>query len=140
MAVLGKRKAPDPSVSEHDAEDIFRRHFEAQFAPIDAAAPTKAAAEVGSDEEEEEEEDAEWGGLSDEDDDDDGIEDEEEEDEDTDDADGRGGSVAVEVVDYSKSQIPKPVAMSKRELKAFMVRAINYKTQKTRRSSTSYTK
>lgn len=28
----------------------------------------------------------------------------------------------VEVVDYSAAQTPKPVAMSKRELKAFMVR------------------
>lgn len=75
MAVLGKRKAPQPSISEEDANEIFRRHFEAQFRPVAEAAPTGAAT-AGSDDEdlndsdgqdEDSEEDSEWGGLSDDD-------------------------------------------------------------------------
>lgn len=73
MAVLGKRKAPEPSISEEDAAAIFRRHFEAQFSPLPgAAAKSKTAqeddAEVeddGDSDNEEEDEDEEWGGLSD---------------------------------------------------------------------------
>ena len=41
MAVLGKRKtsseASDASITRDDAEEIFRRHFEAQFAPLTKA-------------------------------------------------------------------------------------------------------
>lgn len=125
MAVLGKRKAREaPSVSEDDAEAIFRRHFEAQFAPIDATPlgnegedndDDDDSDESGSDGEDDtqrervdgeeaEEDDGEWGGFSEGD-----AEESDEED-------------TVEVVDHSKPQTAKPVAMSKRELKAFMVR------------------
>ena len=126
MAVLGKRKA---SASEEEtAEEIFRRHFEAQFAPIEST-PAKKRSTESSDEEDdsdsndagtkerrsrrdedegEDDEDDGWAGLSDGDDD----EESDEEDE------------AIEVVDHSNSQAPKPAAMSKRELKAFMVRTI----------------
>ncbi|RTE72933.1 hypothetical protein BHE90_012637 [Fusarium euwallaceae] len=113
MAVLGKRKArSEPSISKEDAAAIFRRHFEAQFAPLpgaDAESKSKAtkrddededATSVDSDEEDDDEEegsedDDEWGGLSD---------DEQSEEEE----------------DHSGAQPPKPTTMSKRELKAFM--------------------
>lgn len=124
MAVLGKRKAREaPSVSQEDAEAIFRRHFESQFAPIDATPLSNEPVE--SDEEDEgsdtggedtgrrqddsDDDDDEWDGFSEDDAEDDGDDDEEEE-EDT-----------IEVIDHSKPQAPKPLAMSKRELKAFMV-------------------
>lgn len=122
MAVLGKRKArSEPSISKEDAAAIFRRHFEAQFAPLpgaDVKSKSKAtkrdnededATSVDSDEEEDDEEgpddDDEWGGLSE----DEQSEEEEEEEVST-----------IEVVDHSGAQPPKPTTMSKRELKAFM--------------------
>ncbi|KAI8671440.1 hypothetical protein NCS57_00619300 [Fusarium keratoplasticum] len=121
MAVLGKRKArSEPSISKEDAAAIFRRHFEAQFAPLpgaDVESKSKAtkrdddedATSVDSDEEDDEEEGSEdgdeWGGLSD----DEQSEEEEEEEVPT-----------IEVVDHSGAQPPKPTTMSKRELKAFM--------------------
>ncbi|KAH7272692.1 hypothetical protein MRS44_003200 [Fusarium solani] len=121
MAVLGKRKArSEPSISKEDAAAIFRRHFEAQFAPLpgaDVESKSKATkrdnededgTSVDSDEEDDDEEegsndDNEWGGLSD----DEQSEEEEE-------------VSTIEVVDHSGAQPPKPTTMSKRELKAFM--------------------
>ncbi|KAH7267378.1 uncharacterized protein BKA55DRAFT_684645 [Fusarium redolens] len=118
MAVLGKRKAePEPVISEEDAAAIFRRHFEAQFAPLPEAEAAKSKFEktkheknsndIESEEEEEDtdssRDDDEWGGLSN----DDSIQEEEE-------------NPTIEVVDHSSKQPPKPAAMSKRELKAFM--------------------
>lgn len=130
MAVLGKRKASEPDVSQEDANEIFRRHFEAQFAPIDAPQKKRAVGAAVGDKDrggkkrssqDDESVESEWGGLSDDeisdDDDDDDDKDGEEEDEDP----------VVEVVDHSSSQTPKPVAMSKRDLKAFMVRYIRYR-------------
>ncbi|KAL6356242.1 hypothetical protein LRP88_09833 [Fusarium phalaenopsidis] len=123
MAVLGKRKArSEPSISKEDAAAIFRRHFEAQFAPLpgaDVESRSKAtkrdddnedATSVDSDEEDDDEEEGsedndEWGGLSD----DEQSEEEEEEEVST-----------IEVVDHSGAQPPKPTTMPKRELKAFM--------------------
>ncbi|KAI5465672.1 hypothetical protein BGZ63DRAFT_420221 [Mariannaea sp. PMI_226] len=121
MAVLGKRKSREElSVSEEDAAAIFRRHFEAQFAPLPGTktktsktAPSNQdedddsdddsddldEVEEGSQDDEEEDED-EWGGVS-----------EEEEDE---------AATTIEVVDHSSAQPPTPTTMSKRELKAFM--------------------
>lgn len=125
MAVLGKRKAREPTVSQESAEEIFRRHFEAQFAPIDDAPPptnkpdgsseadmkdgghTRRSRADGEEDEgvdDDDEDDEEWGGLSEDDDAEESQDDE----------------VAVEVVDHSSSQILEPVAMSKKELKAFM--------------------
>lgn len=80
MAVLGKRKAPEPWVSQEDAAAIFRRHFEAQFAPLTGTDPKRATAQVGDDESDSEEEDGEdeeadeddeegWGGFSESDED-----------------------------------------------------------------------
>ncbi|OTB08435.1 hypothetical protein M426DRAFT_183776 [Hypoxylon sp. CI-4A] len=44
-SVLGKRKArmpkSEPTVSEEDAQAVFRRHFEAQFAPIENSQKAK---------------------------------------------------------------------------------------------------
>ncbi|KAL2693910.1 hypothetical protein Neosp_000476 [[Neocosmospora] mangrovei] len=118
MAVLGKRKArSEPSISKEDAAAIFRRHFEAQFAPLpgaDVKSKSKTtkrddededATSVDSDEEDDDEEgsedDDEWGGLSE----DEQSEEEEEE-------------------DHSGAQPPKPTTMSKRELKAFMTKLL----------------
>ncbi len=145
MAVLGKRKASESAVSREDANDIFRRHFEAQFAPLEDKPPAKKTA-VGkgkrsskndddsedsdsqrrrSDGEDDSDEDSEWGGVSgdealsddDEDDDDEEINSQEDDYDDDDEDEG-----VVEVVDHSTSQVSKPTTMSKRELKAFMVR------------------
>lgn len=76
MAVLGKRKAEDPSTSEIDANEIFRKHFEARFLPLEPTTPTAVDEEQKPGESEEDE--SEWGGLSDdndeeEDDDDDTV-------------------------------------------------------------------
>ncbi|KIL84409.1 hypothetical protein FAVG1_12429 [Fusarium avenaceum] len=120
MAVLGKRKADsEPTVSEEDAAAIFRRHFEAQFAPLPDAEEsnsnskkTKQQRDADDDEsddsdrnnnvDEEDEDDEEWDGLSG----DDSSEEEE--------------VTVVEVVDHSSKQPSNIATMSKRELKAFM--------------------
>ncbi|KAL7909538.1 hypothetical protein GGI35DRAFT_386531 [Trichoderma velutinum] len=123
MAVLGKRKAPEPTVSTEDAQEIFRRHFEAQFLPLpEAKRKAKAVEEEDGSEDDSDDsgsEGGEWDGLSNEDvdddeDDEDEDDDEEEEEEDEDD------TPVVEVVDHSVSQAPATSTMSKRELKAFM--------------------
>ncbi|KYK60045.1 uncharacterized protein DCS_01179 [Drechmeria coniospora] len=121
MTVLGKRKAPEPSISHEDANEIFRRHFESRFAPIDVADVAKPRNEArkdpkaDDDDEDDEDEDGDgdddsneeesaWGGLSD--------------DEISDDADDMS---TVEVIDHSNSKtLPATSSMSKRERKAFM--------------------
>ncbi|KAK1250080.1 hypothetical protein MKX08_010083 [Trichoderma sp. CBMAI-0020] len=124
MAVLGKRKAPEPTVSAEDAQEIFRRHFEAQFLPIEEQEKRKAQKVRRIEDEDEDEdgddsdgsEDDEWDGVSgdevsDEDNDDDDIDDDDEEED---------GTPIIEVVDHSAPQTSKANTMSKRELKAFM--------------------
>ncbi|RGP68240.1 swr1-complex 5 [Fusarium longipes] len=125
MAVLGKRKADaEPAISEEDAAAIFRRHFEAQFAPLpDAKEPKSSTKKTKRGEDSDGEEDIEvdnndsndgddngnedeWGGLSGEE-----SSDEEEEEQ----------PPAIEVVDHSGKQPTMAATMSKRELKAFMV-------------------
>ncbi|KAI0841739.1 hypothetical protein F5Y06DRAFT_198627 [Hypoxylon sp. FL0890] len=48
--ILGKRKSraqkAEPSVSQEEAQEIFRRHFEAQFAPLEPAHPISKNAPV----------------------------------------------------------------------------------------------
>ncbi|KAI9166779.1 Protein FAF1 [Paramyrothecium foliicola] len=105
MAVLGKRKASEQTTSAEEAEEIFRRHFEARFKPLDDE-PKAASTRDDQDAPDSDEEDSEWGGLS-------GEEDAAAEEE-------AEQPVVVEVVDHSSSQTSKPAAMSKRELKAFM--------------------
>lgn len=73
MAVLGKRKAPESSASEVDANELLRRHFEARFQPLEEkASPQTQNDEVGEDSEEDEE----WGGLSNDDEDEENEDDE----------------------------------------------------------------
>lgn len=97
MAVLGKRKAPEPTVSSEDAQEIFRRHFEAQFLPLEEQEKREAQkVRRNDDEDEEEDEDDsdgsgedEWDGVSGDevsDEDDDEVDSDEEED---DEEDGR---------------------------------------------------
>jgi hypothetical protein len=75
MAVLGKRKkrtaeaeTTDSAADSQSIQDIFRRHFEAQFAPLpEGPAGSSKNDKRGEDddgESESEEEDEEWGGLS----------------------------------------------------------------------------
>ena len=144
MTTSGKRKAKQPSKSEDDANEIFRRHFEAQFEPLTASKRAKDNTTSDKDDEKHEdgglkqnaqagEEENEWGGLSENDNDD------EEDGYDEDLYEGMttfrnwcetsnanciipDGSNSVEVVDHSISQPSKAATMSKRELKAFMVR------------------
>ncbi|KAF5251940.1 hypothetical protein FANTH_3006 [Fusarium anthophilum] len=118
MAILGKRKAePQPLISQEDAAAIFRRHFEAEFAPLPEAEAAKSkfkktkhegsSNDIESEEDEDNDnsggDDGEWGGLSDED----SVTEEEQ-------------NLTIQVVDHSSKQPSKPAAMSKRELKAFM--------------------
>jgi hypothetical protein len=70
--VLGKRKARE--VEENatevlDAQEIFRRHFEAQFKPLPVVAPVRAAPAVEEEDEDNltDEEESEWDGISEED-------------------------------------------------------------------------
>ncbi|PHH54653.1 hypothetical protein CFIMG_004564RAa [Ceratocystis fimbriata CBS 114723] len=98
-----KRKAPasEPATGPEAAEsvqDIFRRHFEAQFAPLPE--PVKAAVTEDENEREEDLQDEdEWDGLSAEEGEDNEI---------------------VEVVDYSSSTPQVSITMSKHERKSFM--------------------
>ena len=69
--VLGKRKAREaderPAVDAEDAQEIFRRHFEAQFKPlaVEPIRPLPATVEAEDDEDPgSEAEDSEWGGIS----------------------------------------------------------------------------
>ncbi|KAJ4145394.1 hypothetical protein LMH87_004246 [Akanthomyces muscarius] len=131
MALLGKRKSRDgetasADVSELDAAAIFRRHFEAQFEPLDEE---DEAARAQREQDDDDEVDSDLNGDDDDDDDDDDSDDADEwggfsgaEDKDSEDSDDEDTqtTAAVEVIDHSKPQIPKEPQMSKKELKAFM--------------------
>lgn len=122
MAVLGKRKArPEPQEDDTDAEAIFRRHFEARFQPLAETATTSTREPAREDSDDE----SEWGGLSD-DGEDEGFEDQDDGDLDSDESDAAmdEDEAVLEVVDHSVSQAPQAAAMSKREMKAFMVRLL----------------
>ncbi|CRK37363.1 hypothetical protein BN1708_001400, partial [Verticillium longisporum] len=101
-SVLGKRKsrkAQEPAISEEEAQAIFRRHFEAQFAPLPETKKSKVAEpEAEEIKEDDAEVDSDWDGVS---------EDEAEK--------------PIEVVDHTDSKPHDPTAgMTKRQLKAFM--------------------
>ncbi|KAI1842303.1 hypothetical protein JX266_011471 [Neoarthrinium moseri] len=123
--VLGKRKsrsaaAAEPAVSEEEAQAIFRRHFEAQFAPLPDSKPGKSSASADDDSEEEEDDDRadsilslsedeeadgdEWDGLSESDE------------------TPEAAAVEVEVIDHTKPSTANPLAaaLSKREAKAYL--------------------
>ncbi|KAJ4424334.1 pre-rRNA processing and 40S ribosomal subunit assembly [Gnomoniopsis sp. IMI 355080] len=147
--VLGKRKRRQveeveddtDAASLEDAQAIFRRHFEAQFAPLEEKTKAepgkagkskkmKAGADIDDGKEDgiedmrsdsESEDDGEWAGLSGEDNSDDEESDEEEDLE----ADTGSESEGVEIVDYSKPAPSSATAlqaamMSKREMRAYL--------------------
>lgn len=128
-SLLGKRKsrpvgeAPEATA---DAQELLRRHFEARFKPlaVDArAAPNKQPANghdshdsddsddsQDDDDESEPEVDSDWGGVSD---------------DEGEDEDDEGESHVVEVVDHTTTTPTTATAtMSKRELKAYLVRLL----------------
>ncbi|KEY71838.1 hypothetical protein S7711_05979 [Stachybotrys chartarum IBT 7711] len=110
MAVLGKRKASEQAISHEEAQEIFRRHFEAQFQPLPDVEPEAVPPSTAhADDTENDEEESEWGGLSD---------DAEDDDEDADD-ENQSEHITLMVVDHSSASIPT-TTMSKRELKIFM--------------------
>ncbi|KFA68846.1 hypothetical protein S40285_01145 [Stachybotrys chlorohalonatus IBT 40285] len=109
MAVLGKRKASEQAISDEEAQEIFRRHFEAQFQPLPDVEPEAVPPSTAhADDTEDEEEESEWGGLSDDAEDDDAHA-----------HDDNKKPQTVMVVDHSSASIPT-TTMSKRELKIFM--------------------
>jgi hypothetical protein len=70
--VLGKRKATEVETDATeviDAQEIFRRHFEAQFKPLPVVAPVRVAPALKEDQEDDisDEEESEWDGISEED-------------------------------------------------------------------------
>ena len=92
-----KRERTEGSESpELDAQEIFRRHFEAQFAPLPEV-PKSTILEEDSEDGSEEEEEEEWDGISDEE------------------------VNGVQVVQHTNAE-SRMAAMSKEQLKAFMVR------------------
>jgi hypothetical protein len=147
--VLGKRKsrasvtpkaaapAEKPAISEEEAREIFRRHFEAQFAPLDESTTTKTKTKTKTQKKSNgksrgkvqksidaiEDDDVEDMRSSDEEEDDDDGDDDDEDDEDEqgDNWDGLSGSEGqdddedddeseankIEVVDYTQSNTPK---------------------------------
>lgn len=89
-----KRESSEREESpELDAQEIFRRHFEAQFAPLPEVLKVTV---VEEEEDEDEEEEDEWDGISDEE------------------TDG------VQIVQHTNAE-SRMAAMSKEQLKAFMV-------------------
>ncbi len=103
--MLGKRKRREAGVekenisnasdsSEFDAQEIFRRHFEAQFKPLPAIKKQAPIVEDASEDEPDDETD--WDGISD------------------DEEDG------VQVVEHTDAQA-RTAGMNKEELKKFMV-------------------
>lgn len=95
-AVRAKSESEEPGEEELAAQEIFRRHFEAQFKPLPVVKKPKIVEEEKAGESEP---DSEWDGLS-----------EKEEVEDN----------GVQVVEHRDAQT-QMAAMSKEELKAFMV-------------------
>ena len=79
---------------ELDAQEIFRLHFEAQFQPLEVIQQAVKVVEEATEIGSEEESD--WDGISD------------------------AGENAVQVVEHTEAQ-SRTAAMSKEELKAFMV-------------------
>jgi hypothetical protein len=87
------RNSEDSSSSELDAQEIFRRHFEAQFKPLPVV--PKKTVEVEPQEDDDSGPDSEWSGISEAED---GL---------------------VEVIEHTDAE-SRMAAMSKEELKAFM--------------------
>ncbi|KAI0177715.1 hypothetical protein BJ166DRAFT_29217 [Pestalotiopsis sp. NC0098] len=158
--VLGKRKsrasaapkaaapaANKPAVSEEEAREIFRRHFEAQFAPLaesttegkETSSGKKSKSKGGEKKQQQADDDVEDMRSSDEDEDEDEDDDEDDDsdDQDQDDWGGLSGSDddeeeaeqdtarpnKIEVVDYSQSNAPTnplAAALARREAKTYL--------------------
>ena len=105
--VVSKPKAKEDSPPAVDnAQDVFRKLFEAQFEPLDLPAPTAKAAKPSNSDEDEEDDDSDdsgsegdWDGMSD-------ISDE---------------SNQVEVVEHTDARAAPADRMDKKAWKAFMV-------------------
>ena len=100
-AKASKKEATQSSSEESnslelDAQEIFRRHFEAQFKPLPDEPKKVAKVEIVEDEDSEDD-DSEWDGIS------------------------EGGGDQVEVIEHTDAE-SRMAAMSKEELKKFMVR------------------
>ncbi|KAI1082250.1 hypothetical protein F5B20DRAFT_29249 [Whalleya microplaca] len=123
--VLGKRKSrtqkPEPSISPDEAQAIFQRHFEAQFAPLDLSTTTKkqpssSTAPETEDLDTDASEDS-WDGLSGASSDSDS----ETESETSTPNDTAGENVeVVEVVSHTSAIPTTTPTLSKRELKAYL--------------------
>ncbi len=88
------RENSEESVSsELDAQEIFRRHFEARFKPLPAVKKAKPVVQLPEDDSEE---DSVWDGIS------------------------EDGQAKVEVVEHTDA-LSRMALMSKEELKVFMV-------------------
>lgn len=155
--VLGKRKsrastapkaaapaANKPAVSEEEAREIFRRHFEAQFAPLaesttegkETSSGKKSKSKGGEKKQQQVDDDVEDMRSEDEDEDEDDDEDDDSDDEDQDDWGGLSGSDddeeaeqdtarpnKIEVVDYSQPNAPTnplAAALARREAKTYL--------------------
>ncbi|ROW12770.1 hypothetical protein VMCG_00278 [Cytospora schulzeri] len=149
-----KAKVDDAAAAQRaaleEAQAIFRRHFEAQFVPLqgseeDASGSAgkkagKAKAKAGKESEDEdddqpgvedlrsdseEEDDNDWDGLSGEEDDDDSDDDDDDDEDGEDDGLGAEKDNKVEVVDHSKPLTPSLtpqvlMGMTKREMRAYL--------------------
>lgn len=96
-----KEDSPPPV---DNAQDVFRRLFEAQFEPLDLPAPTAKSTEIGNEEDDDSDfsgSEGDWDGVSD-------ISDE---------------SNQVEVVEHTDAYAAPEDRMDKKTWKAFMVRA-----------------
>lgn len=89
----GRENSENSESSEIDAQELFRRHFEAKFKPLPLV---KKVEEVVTVQENGSEEGSDWDGISEE------------------------GHDAVEVVEHTDAQ-SRMALMSKEELKTFMV-------------------
>jgi hypothetical protein len=85
------------SGSEIDAQEIFRRHFEAQFEALPEVNKPAAAADQKEEESGSEEEEEAWDGISDD-----------------------GEAAGIQIVEHTTSG-PSRTGISREELKAFMV-------------------
>ena len=99
----GRQDDQDSKSLELDAQEIFRRHFEAQFKPLP---PVERKVKVAEEKlEKNSEEGSEWDGISD------------------------GEQAAVQVVEHTDAQ-SRVATMSKDELKSYMVRPSTFHYQR----------
>lgn len=105
-AMLGKRKrsalnnAMASSASQADLQEIFKRHFEAQFQPLPDQQPLVASKQPTEADLVSDEENSDWDGIS------------------TD-----GEALSIEVVEYTAPTKAERAELPKEELKGFMVKS-----------------